>query len=78
MTITARQLDGDGSIVIREATNGSNGSDNYRWDAMLVGMQFHSAGCWQVTGQYEGHELDVVLKVGATGLGLMASSHVWR
>jgi hypothetical protein len=50
-------------LYIKEATNGM-GKD---WNAMLVGLEFPSAGCWQLTATYTHveikHELTFVLNV---------------
>ena len=50
-------------LSINNATNGT-GKD---WEAMLVGLEFPSAGCWQLTATYTHvdikHELTFVLNV---------------
>ena len=62
LTITAKRLDGKApEVVISDATN-AFGKD---WHRMLVGMEFPTAGCWEVIGQYHGHELRFVFKVGS-------------
>jgi len=32
--------------------------------AMLVMMEFPAAGCWEVTGKYQGNQLSFVVDVG--------------
>jgi hypothetical protein len=62
LVISAKRLDGPvQDIVISGATN-AYGSG---WDSMLIGMEFPEAGCWKVTGTYNGsEELTFVLQVG--------------
>jgi len=31
--------------------------------AMLVGVDFPTLGCWEITGRYQGHELSFVVWV---------------
>ena len=62
LSITATRLDGPAQpVFISHATN-AYGED---WDRMLVGMEFPTAGCWEVVGTYHGHELRFVFKVGS-------------
>ncbi len=61
LVVTANRLDRPAPPVrMDEATNafGKN------WDLMLIGMEFPTAGCWEVIGRYHGRELRFVLKVG--------------
>ena len=61
LVITANRLDEHSEIVtFDDATSGYNAS----WNAMLMGMTFPSAGCWEVVGSYDGSYLQVVLQVG--------------
>jgi hypothetical protein len=62
LVISAVRLDGPASHF--ELTRVTTGYDD-EWDAMLVGMEFPSAGCWEVRATYNGvQELTVVLQVG--------------
>ena len=62
LSITAKRLDGPAPpVFISHATN-AFGPD---WDRMLVGMEFPTAGCWEVIGRYHGDELRFVFKVGS-------------
>ncbi len=67
LTVSAIRLDGPHeSVLITTTTSGRGvGGD---WDAMLVGMHFPSAGCWEIRGNYNGNEaLTLVLKVSNDG-----------
>src|SRR3954453_885156 len=46
-------------VRVNEATN-AFGDD---WNAILVGLEFPAAGCWRVTGTYQGHALTFVVAV---------------
>ncbi len=62
LVVTATRLGSPAnSVRISHATN-AFGPD---WDLMLVGMEFPSAGCWEVVGSYHGHELRFVFDVGS-------------
>lgn len=61
LTISGRRLD-DADITFEEleATNG------YHHDVgsfMLIGVDVPTAGCWQITGHYQGHDLAFVVWV---------------
>lgn len=60
LVITATRLDQPSQVVVRNATNAYGPG----WDAMLVGMEFPSPGCWEVVGRYHDEELRFVFKVG--------------
>ena len=61
LTVAARRLDGDAAVFqTTEATNGYH--ESFNW-AMLTGVTLESPGCWEFTGQYNGHELSFVLWV---------------
>jgi hypothetical protein len=61
LEVTARRLDGEvPTFQTSEATNGYH--ESFHW-AMLVGVELPSAGCWEFTGQYQGHQLSFVLWV---------------
>jgi hypothetical protein len=61
LVISAVRLDGPAShFELARVTTGYGDE----WDAMLFGMEFPSAGCWEVRGTYNGvQELTVVLQV---------------
>ena len=61
LTVTARRLDGNpSSFHVSEATNAYH--ESIHW-AMLIGVELASSGCWELTGQYKGHQLSFVLWV---------------
>ncbi|HEX6994992.1 MAG TPA: hypothetical protein VF339_12675 [Gammaproteobacteria bacterium] len=62
LVVSATLLDRTGpDVEVRDATNAFGGG----WHSMLVGMEFPSAGCWEVRGTYEGTgQLVFVLQVG--------------
>lgn len=61
LTVTGRQLDGEAAtLTASEATNG------YHPDLksfMLVGVDIPRAGCWEISGHYQGHDLSFVVWV---------------
>jgi hypothetical protein len=63
LTVSARRLDGHAPPVrIPRATNAHH-KDFGGW-AMLVMVEFPTAGCWEVTGQYKEETLSFVVQVG--------------
>jgi hypothetical protein len=50
LTVVATRLDGPGSVRTDHATNAS--ADSLGGQAMLAGIEFPTAGCWQLTAQY--------------------------
>ena len=59
--LTGRRLDGEAPrIDSREATN-ANTSDNGSF--IITGVQIPSAGCWGISGEYQGAELSYVVEV---------------
>ncbi len=61
LTVTARQLDGQApTFKVTEATNGYH--ESFNW-AMLIGVKLDSPGCWEFTGEYNGHQLSFFLWV---------------
>jgi hypothetical protein len=61
LEVTARRLDEDvPTYQVSDTTNGYHPS--FHW-AMLVGVELPSPGCWEITGQYNDHELTFVLSV---------------
>ena len=60
-TVTGQRLDGSAPpLAADRATNASDGNGT----SILVGVTFPTAGCWQVTGEYQGHGLSFVIWVG--------------
>lgn len=61
LTVTARRLDEPGpSVRFDEATNGYHASFG---QAMLIGVELPTAGCWEITGTYQNSEVTVVVAV---------------
>ena len=65
LTVTARRLDGDPhapaeTARVSAATNGYHPDFN---SFMLVGMDFPSAGCWEISADYHGDRLTFVVRV---------------
>jgi hypothetical protein len=60
MKVTGKRIDSPGSpLRVSPATNAMNGDRS----AILVGVDFPTFGCWQITGRYEDDELTFVLWV---------------
>ncbi len=60
LTVTAKRLDASApSVTVTDATNASADFG----DAMLAGVNLPTAGCWQITGHYHGHELSFIVWV---------------
>ncbi|HUZ02529.1 MAG TPA: hypothetical protein VMU89_19450, partial [Thermomicrobiaceae bacterium] len=60
-TVTGRRLDGNAPpLAADRATNATDGNGT----SILVGVTFPTAGCWEVTGEYQGHDLSFVIWVG--------------
>jgi hypothetical protein len=61
LLVTARRLDAAAPpVTISDATNG------FREDIgafMLIGLDFPTGGCWEVTGRYGGDRLSYVVRV---------------
>lgn len=69
LVVTATRLDQSGlPVVIDNATNAFGPADESGpgWNAMLVGMEFPTPGCWEVVGKYRDQELRFVFEVGGT------------
>ncbi len=56
ITVVARRLDGTASLAAGPGTNATSDFGT----AMLVGVQFPTGGCWEVTGRYRGSSLSYV------------------
>src|SRR5688572_12718339 len=64
LKVTGKRLDADsGPADISSATNAK--AESLGGWAMLVGVEFPSAGCWKITGSYLGQELSFVVEVSA-------------
>lgn len=62
LTVTGRQLDGNGSFVNEgPATNASSSETD--GDAILSGVEIPQYGCWELTGEYRGSKLSFVVWV---------------
>ena len=61
LTVVATRLDAYGSVTTGDATNAASAS--LGGQAMLVGIELPSSGCWQLTGKYRGAELSYVVLV---------------
>ena len=61
LVVTALRLDGKAAEFRTDhATNGYH--KDFHW-AMLVGVTVDSPGCWEITGEYNGHSLTLVVWV---------------
>ncbi|HEV8053264.1 MAG TPA: hypothetical protein VGP30_00385, partial [Candidatus Limnocylindrales bacterium] len=58
--VTGRRLDGPGTF--RAGNPGTNAFADFG-SAMLVGVDFPTGGCWELTGRYKGAELSYVVWV---------------
>jgi len=61
LTVTAQRLDAPVPVV-----TGSKATNAYSYEigsAMLVGVEFPTLGCWEITGAYSGTELSFVVWV---------------
>lgn len=60
------RTDAESEVVTPYITNAFSEHPEYDepWDAILVGMEFPSAGCWKVVGTTSEAELTIVLQVG--------------
>jgi hypothetical protein len=63
LQVTARRLDGEASVSIPPRVTGAK-HENFGGWAMLVALEFPTAGCWQVTGKYRSETLSFVVEVG--------------
>ena len=63
LSVTGRRLDGPAQpLNVSKATNAFAQDIQ---SAMLVGVDFPTLGCWEITGRYQGHELSFVVQVSA-------------
>jgi len=59
ITVVATRLDGPGTVTTDDATNAA--ADSLGGEAMLVGIEFPSPGCWQLAAEYRGAVLSYVV-----------------
>jgi hypothetical protein len=62
LLVTGRRLDGDAPALATPTPTNARHADFGGW-AMLVALEFSSAGCWQVTGEYGPQKLSFVVDV---------------
>lgn len=61
LTVTGKRLDAPAAAL--SASAATNGNEARLQSFMLVGVQFPTSGCWQVTGHYGGSDLTYVVWV---------------
>lgn len=61
LIISGSRLDGSAPTLLVTNTTNAFGEN---WNAMLVGMEFPTLGCWEVIGKYHGHQLKFIVMVG--------------
>jgi len=61
LKISARRLDASAPPLV--ADDATSGTSLDLGSFMLTGINFRSAGCWEVTGKYKGQELGYVVRV---------------
>jgi hypothetical protein len=62
LKVTAKRLDGSSPPADISAATNAGGPSLGGW-TMLVMVEFPSAGCWEITGEYLGQVLDFVVEV---------------
>jgi hypothetical protein len=62
LRVTGRRLDGDSPAVDVSRTTNAYAASLGGW-TMLVGVEFPSAGCWEIVGDYLGQRLSFVVEV---------------
>jgi len=61
LTVTGKRLDAPSeTLTANDATNAAADFGA----TMLIGVDFPSLGCWELTGHYQGHDLSFVVWVG--------------
>lgn len=63
-SVTGRKLDDDDSVLqplVSGVTNARH--DSFGGWTVLTGLGFPTAGCWEVTGSFQGHHLTFVVRV---------------
>ena len=59
LTVTGRRLDGPAPPLMAWPATNAFAADIQ--SAMLVGVDFPTLGCWEVTGRYQDHELSFIV-----------------
>jgi hypothetical protein len=62
LAVTARRLDAPAPVVKRGAPATNAYHPDFHW-AMLTGLSALTPGCWEITGDYQGHQLSFVVWV---------------
>ena len=62
LSVSGRRLDAHSEPAVTFVTNATDA--DYRSWAMIVMIEFPSAGCWELTGEYGGQTLTYVVLVG--------------
>jgi len=65
MTVTGRRLDGDSPPARISRTTNAQGMEGGGW-SMLMLVEFPSAGCWELTGEFQGQRLTFVVETRPT------------
>lgn len=61
MTVTGKRLDGDSPPARITRTTNAQGVNGGGW-AMLMLVEFPRAGCWELTGEFQGQRLSFVVE----------------
>jgi hypothetical protein len=62
LRVTGRRLDGDSPAADVSRTTNAYAASLGGW-TMLVGVEFPSAGCWEIVGDYLGQRLSFIVEV---------------
>ena len=62
LVVTGRRLDTSVPLLLASRATNAGGADI--GEAMLVGVDFPTLGCWEITGYYQGRELRFVVWLG--------------
>ncbi len=60
LTVTGKRLDGPATPITADKATSASADFG---DAMLVGIEIPTPGCWEITGHYDAHELSFVVWV---------------
>lgn len=63
LSLDVENLESGESFTVANATNARTGSDDYQWNSMLFGMEFPSAGCWEITGSHKDQMIVIIVRV---------------
>jgi len=64
LAISGKRLDGSAPALVVSGTNGSYTGDLGAF--IMSGVNFPTAGCWEITGKFKGAEVKFVVSVKAT------------